>query len=305
MVIFDGGFGTDWAEFDLERYEARYPDSKAKVEGTQQIKQSLQPRFVAGDPPDVVDNSGTSMDLNALLAEDQLNDLTAVLDAPSWDVDGATVRDMFLPGALDFGTFDDRVLAMPYTYTMTGIWYSSSLFKKRGWEYPRTWDAMLELCAEIKKSGIAPWTYQGQAPGYLVSPLLSMAAKIGGLDALVAIDNLESGAWKSDAVGEAATALHELRAKNYIMSGTKALSHTEAQTAWLQGKAAFIPCGSWLENEMKTPPRQGLTWWWGRSPTRTRGRGSPSRRLESPPIPSSSCPARRRTSAVAWSFCGS
>ncbi|HYH11949.1 MAG TPA: hypothetical protein VD789_06300, partial [Thermomicrobiales bacterium] len=29
------------------------------------------------------------------------------------------------------------------------------------------------------------------------------------------------------------------------------LSHTESQTFWIQGDAVFIPCGSWLENEMK------------------------------------------------------
>ena len=34
-------------------------------------------------------------------------------------------------------------------------------------------------------------------------------------------------------------------------AGTEGLTHTESQTAWLQGKAAFIPCGNWLENEMK------------------------------------------------------
>ena len=35
------------------------------------------------------------------------------------------------------------------------------------------------------------------------------------------------------------------------MSGSEALSHTEAQAAWCQKKAAFIPCGSWLESEQK------------------------------------------------------
>jgi N-acetylglucosamine transport system substrate-binding protein len=50
---------------------------------------------------------------------------------------------------------------------------------------------------------------------------------------------------------QAATAFAELAGKGYIMSGSEALSHTEAQAAWCQNKAAFIPCGSWLESEQK------------------------------------------------------
>ena len=36
------------------------------------------------------------------------------------------------------------------------------------------------------------------------------------------------------------------------MKGTAGLTHTESQTEWLKGNAVFIPCGNWLENEMKT-----------------------------------------------------
>jgi N-acetylglucosamine transport system substrate-binding protein len=35
------------------------------------------------------------------------------------------------------------------------------------------------------------------------------------------------------------------------MQGTEGLDHIQSQTAWNQGKAAFIPSGSWLENEQK------------------------------------------------------
>jgi N-acetylglucosamine transport system substrate-binding protein len=81
--------------------------------------------------------------------------------------------------------------------------------------------------------------------------LNQMVYKTGGLDAIKAIDNLEPNAWKQPAVQSAANALYQLAAKDYIMPGTEGLTHTESQTAWLQGKAAFIPCGNWLENEMK------------------------------------------------------
>jgi N-acetylglucosamine transport system substrate-binding protein len=65
------------------------------------------------------------------------------------------------------------------------------------------------------------------------------------------VDDLQPGAWKQEGLVQAAAAFAELAGKGYIMSGSEALSHTEAQAAWCQKKAAFIPCGSWLESEQK------------------------------------------------------
>lgn len=74
--------------------------------------------------------------------------------------------------------------------------------------------------------------------------------------AAIAIDNLEPDAWRAPAVAEVLEALYQLADRGYLASGWENLDHIESQTEWLQGKAVFLPCGSWLENEMKdvTPP---------------------------------------------------
>lgn len=71
------------------------------------------------------------------------------------------------------------------------------------------------------------------------------------MEALIKIDNLEPDAWKQPAVADVLNAFKMLADNGYILEGTEALSHTEAQAEWLQHRAAFIPCGTWLENEMK------------------------------------------------------
>jgi N-acetylglucosamine transport system substrate-binding protein len=43
-----------------------------------------------------------------------------------------------------------------------------------------------------------------------------------------------------------------------MLEGSEALSHTEAQMEFLAGKAAMIPNGSWLENEMKSALPEGF-----------------------------------------------
>src|SRR3954454_5078075 len=70
VVIFNGGFGEDYAKAHEAMYQKRYPDAQIKHSATQQIAETLQPRFVAGDPPDVVNNSGGSqIDFNGLVSQ--------------------------------------------------------------------------------------------------------------------------------------------------------------------------------------------------------------------------------------------
>ena len=255
VVIFKGGYGDAYAKSAEAVYAKRYPHAKITHQGIQAVGDALRPRFVANTPPDVVDNSGDGrLDIATLVAAKEVTDLAPLLDAPSWDTPGRTVRQTLLPGVVDDGSFDGTCLRLNYTYVAYGIWYSKPLFTRKGWTYPTTWDEMLALCEEIKTSGIAPWTYQGKYPEYMSDPLLTMAAKIGGEELMKSVDNLEPNAWRADAMKNAAADFAELAAKGYIMSGSEALSHTEAQAAWCQGKAAFIPCGSWLESE-----QQGVT----------------------------------------------
>jgi N-acetylglucosamine transport system substrate-binding protein len=54
-----------------------------------------------------------------------------------------------------------------------------------------------------------------------------------------------------DAVKTSLNAVLELVRNNWLLPGTGGLTHTESQQALLDGKVAFLPCGSWLENEMR------------------------------------------------------
>ena len=270
VVIFKGGYGDEYAKHAETLYKQKYAGATIDHKGLQKIGEALQPRFVANTPPDVVDNTGASrLDIATLVSAKQVGDLSALLDAPAFDDPGKTVRDTLLPGVIEDGTFDKVPLTLNFTYTVWGLWYSKPLFASKGWTYPKTWDEMLALCATIKAAGIAPWTYQGKYPEYINDPLLGMAAKTGGLELVKAVDNLEPNAWKAPGLTSAAEAFAELAGKGYLMSGSEALSHTEAQAAWSQGKAAFIPCGSWLESEQKgiTPP--GFDMVLGAVPSRT------------------------------------
>ncbi|MGW2210582.1 N-acetylglucosamine/diacetylchitobiose ABC transporter substrate-binding protein [Streptomyces sp. NPDC001781] len=251
FVLFDGGFGKEYAEDAVKLYEKAFPKAQVKFSATQKIQSTLQPRFNQGDPPDLIDNSGAEqMDMGVLVGKKQLTDLTPLLDAPSWDDPSKKVRDTLRPGIVEMGQFDgDPVWILNYAYTVYGVWYSQKALDGLDEKYPETWDDMLKVCAKAKKKGIAGWTYAGKYPYYLPFSLYPMIAKVGGREVLDAIDNLEPNAWKHPAVKACFEAYYELFQKGYILRGTPGLDHIQSQTAWAKGKALFIPNGSWVENE--------------------------------------------------------
>ncbi|WP_345962094.1 N-acetylglucosamine/diacetylchitobiose ABC transporter substrate-binding protein [Streptomyces sp. BRB040] len=251
FVLFDGGFGKEYAEDAVKLYEKAFPKAEVKFSATQKIQSTLQPRFNGGNPPDLVDNSGAEqMDMGVLVGKKQLADLTPLLDAPSYDDPNKKVRDTLRPGIVEMGQFDgDPVWILYYAYTVYGNWYSQKALDSLDAEYPQTWDEMLAVCAKAKKKGMAGWTYAGKYPYYIPFSMSPMIAKVGGVEVLNAIDNLEPNAWKHPAVKTVFEAWYELFKKGYVLKGTPGLDHIQSQTAWAKGDALFIPNGSWVENE--------------------------------------------------------
>ncbi|WP_020388465.1 N-acetylglucosamine/diacetylchitobiose ABC transporter substrate-binding protein [Kribbella catacumbae] len=261
VVIFKGGYGDDYAKFHESLYKKKFGKSEIKHKGITDITPQLQPRFNGGTPPDVIDNSGASLlPMSTLASSGQLADLTVLFDAPSIDDPNVKVRDTLEPIALDAAMRDGKPLVLEYVLTVFAIWYDKKLFTEKGWEPAKTWADFLTLCGEIKKAGIAPLAYQGKHGNYIGQVVMDMAVKHGGHEVIKKIDSLEPNAWMHPSIKLAAEALLELRSKGFILPGTDGLDHIQSQTAWSQGKAAFIPSGSWLENEQKpVAPKDFLT----------------------------------------------
>jgi N-acetylglucosamine transport system substrate-binding protein len=252
VVIFKGGFGDNYAiNVNQNLYNKLYPSAQITYAGIQGLGAQLQPRFVDGTPPDVIDNSGAgNLDTAALVAENQLADLADLMAAQSYDTEGKTFADTLVPGSQTDGVFDGKQLYLNWALTVIGVWYSSTWMQSKGYTYPKTWTDFIALCEEIKGSGVAPFGTTGVHPQYIKNFMFDQMLYKHDPDAAIAIDNLEPDAWKSQAVTDVLTALYQLAEKDLFLPGWEALDHTQSQAEWLQGKAAFLPCGTWLQNEM-------------------------------------------------------
>jgi N-acetylglucosamine transport system substrate-binding protein len=252
VVIFKGGFGDNYAiNVNDNLYGKLYPDAQITYAGIQGLGAQLQPRFVEGNPPDVIDNSGAgNLDMAALIAEGQLADLAPLMAAPAYDTEGATFADTLVPGSQATGVYDGKQLYLNWALTVIGVWYSQSWMQSNNYTYPTTWNDFIALCEEIKAAGVAPFGTTGVHPQYIKNFMFDQMLYKHDPAAAIAIDNLEPDAWKSQAVTDVLTALYQLAEKDLMLPGWEALDHTQSQAEWLQGKAAFLPCGTWLENEM-------------------------------------------------------
>src|SRR5690606_11180394 len=144
------------------------------------------------------------MDEGALQAEGQLLELTPLFDAPSIDDPDKKVRDTLLPGTVEAGYIAGKPYVLKYVTSTYGLWYDANLFKEKGWTPPKTFDEFKSFCETAKSAGIVPYAYAGKnASYYQYWMILISAAKIGGNEVLINIDNLVDGAWTAEPVRQA------------------------------------------------------------------------------------------------------
>ena len=139
IYIFNGGFGDKYAtDIHEPMYKKAYPkatiDHKAEVD----IAGALQSRFVGGNPPDFVNDSGDGqIPLGQLVSDKQLYDLSDLYDAPELgrpEQEGQATRSCPAPSSRAASAA--RPFVMQMALTVYGIWYNKALFDKNGWKPP-------------------------------------------------------------------------------------------------------------------------------------------------------------------------
>ncbi|MDR1119018.1 MAG: hypothetical protein LBL01_06965, partial [Bifidobacteriaceae bacterium] len=129
-VVFDGGYHTDYVNFAGEVLQERFPDVTVNVTATSEINAEMQPRFVGGNPPDLLNNQGAQQIPLATII-DSLATWDALWEAETYE--GVKVSDAVYPGIKETGTFNGKFVNLPYVMTAWAFYYSQSLFDDNGW----------------------------------------------------------------------------------------------------------------------------------------------------------------------------
>ena len=257
-VVFDGGYGTDYAADAGKIMEGndKLGGVTVKVAASTKIAQELQPRFVGGNPPDLIDNSGAnSIGWNTIL--DQLEDLSDVLEAPN--LDGTKIADTLFDGVKAPGTFGDKFAAINYVFTTFALWYSGSLFDELGLEVPTTWQDLPALGKAAKENGKYLFLWGKEASTYYQTLVQDSAIIQSGDEVRLGFENLSEDCWSHPSVQGILEILKECIDAGYVKPGGSGTQFTQAQAQWsLDQEALLYPSGSWIENEMKDTTKEGF-----------------------------------------------
>lgn len=252
VPIFAGAYGTAFYEETAREFEKVRPGVRVHIYGDPRIADKLRIRIVADNLPDAM--LPRDVLIPSLARAGKLRDMTAVLDGPNWEGDGRW-RDSFLPGALDSWKVDGGIYGIPVSYACWAIFYNRGLFEKHGWKVPRTWDEFFALCDQIKTTGIAPMSLTGIYGSYPDTVIRAAYYNLAGPEAWQRLMDVAPGAYSDPRYSRAAEILQRMT-RDYTLRGWEGATHTAAQLAFAEGKAAMCISGSWMLYEMgdKLPP---------------------------------------------------
>lgn len=255
-VIFNGGYKTDYVDFAAAEMKKKFSDVTVEVKPSTQIAQELQPRFVGGNPPDLIDNSGAGfIGFGSII--DQLENLDDVLDSNNYE--GKPIKDTVFAGVKGPGTYDGKFAVLNYVLSIYGVWYSASLFEENGWTPPKTYEEATDLGAKAKAKGKFLYLWGKEAATYYLTSMISSAYKEGGLEVRKALENLEPNAWSQKPIQDVFKAMENIIKLGYVKPGGNGTQFTAAQSQWSNGQEALLyPSGAWIENEMKSQTKDGF-----------------------------------------------
>ena len=168
----------------------------------------------------------------------------------------------------DYGKFSyqekEGYYLFPWNENVTGIVYNKTMFDKYGWEVPETTAELKALCQQIvddTDGKIAPFVYPGTITGgYWDFVGTNWWLQVSGVEKLNAfmefvgpeVFEYENPSDLSYGKLVALETFEDIIVKNrkeYTLSGSGSKDHKTAQLSFVQGQAAMIPTGNWVENE--------------------------------------------------------
>ena len=252
IPVLVAGYGAAFFEETAREFEALRPGVKVRIHGNPRINDQVRIRVMAGDDPDATD---AVLLYPNLIKAGRILDLSSYLDGPNWEGD-ARWRDTFLPGVLERWTASKAaageapVYGLPFAHAVWTIFYDKKRFRENGWETPRTWDEFFALCEKMERAGVAPLSLPGVFMRYGDAFLRAAHYNLVGAEGWRGYNRLEAGTRTDPRFLRAAGVLQQLSTR-HLIKGWEGMTHTAAQQAFIEGRAAMTISASWFASEMR------------------------------------------------------
>ncbi len=206
----------------------------------QAYRDKVRTSLVAGTAPDIFT---VDTDVEIILKSGKVLDLTTAMD-DTWKKD-------FQEGALERGTFDGALLAVPYEMAVTPVMYNKKLLADAGWkEFPKTLEELMQCAEDLKAKGIKPFSQMTGENAYTSMLWFSqLLVAYGGKDIM---QNPDDPAWV-----KAAEALLKMYGDN---TTTDAVGAGAAVSGghFLKNETAIFMNGPWYIPRLEKEGADGL-----------------------------------------------
>lgn len=298
IFVYDAGYGTDWLESMIDAFVEKNPQysipEPQKQQSSSVVSQMIKTGpsmttdlFIVGEVWDSYIDLGSravsGYDYCLEPLDDVYNYTPAGESRPIGDKMWDAYSDFYKIGVQEDGNYVEHYYAMPWAAGFTAMMYNSEIFVAAGLKdsdgnatEPRTTDELVEYCNTLLANGYTPFIYSASS-GYWEYMFWQWWAQY---ETLEGVENFYMGRANSQAPTEVSAAianlsqqgiLESMRAiqnlikpdmadakKDFVADNVEALNYTTMQTRFFNGEGAMMPCGDWLENEMKSEVASSL-----------------------------------------------
>jgi len=165
------------------------------------------------------------------------------------EVMGEEFMKQFFPSTRRQFTVEGKQYAIGWMAQTFGLFYNKPVFEKAGiTALPETWDELIEVCQQLKASGIIPWSFNESDKDLGADFFLPLITQVTDDPNLVydLDDHTKEGvSWNSEPVIEALNLIDRLVKAEVFQEGVVGTDYTQATTLFYSGKAAMYYSGSW------------------------------------------------------------
>jgi N-acetylglucosamine transport system substrate-binding protein len=270
--FFEGGMGRVWFDYAMDTFKKKFPNVSFEVVYSPKIADIIGTKISANNDEDMFDIfspvlSGGNAALIPLVQSGKVESQEDLWDHKAYDAKGKTIKEVSIAGQFEGAP---RILgetyALPVAGTTVGLFYNKNMFEKYKWnENPNTWDEFVKLGETIKAQGIIPISIPGLVPDYIGHAFgpwkrFEVAEIKGNLKQFESDFRTFKNEYTSPESVEVWNRIYELGKKGFFPEGLAALNHTQSQMQVLQGKAAMVSTGAWVQNEMKDSTPTDFKW---------------------------------------------
>lgn len=250
-------------------------DLEVKFTG-RDITKLIKPALDAGEQIDVWEGDPAIMIASM---KDHVLKLDDLLSQPAIGMENKPVEQSILPSLMQWTKslsssvgLEEGYYAIPQQPYAMLFFYDKDAFEKAGIiSAPKTWEEFLAASELLKKSGVAPITFDDAYRDQFIGGYLSSAMGSDWVDQLVKDKTGEM--WKDPIVKQFVNDMVTLREKGYFSEKIAGSKYPAAQQDLALGKSAMYLNGTWLPNEVSQTTGPDFKWGAFQFPTVSNGNG--------------------------------